>query len=96
MKTIHLPETGSAGLRDRLEFELVQSLLDDAAAFRFEYVATGVPERHLGLIWRRNYLDTLVRRLGLDSGDRERTPVLPAPFDRARARVPGGLRRARR
>jgi hypothetical protein len=67
VKIIRLADTGSVGLEDRLKFELIQSLLEDAQAFCFDYVSTGMNERHLGFIWRREYLADLSRRLGLAS-----------------------------
>jgi hypothetical protein len=65
VKTIRMSDTDTVNLRERLQFELIQSLLDDAEAFCFDYVATGVPERHLGLVWRKKHLEELTQQLGL-------------------------------
>jgi len=65
VKTIRLSETGSTNLPDRLQFELIQSLLEDAALFQFDQAPSGIPERHLGFIWRKEYLTELTSKLGL-------------------------------
>ena len=74
VKTVRLSESGSISLQDRLQFELAQSLLEDADAFQFDQVSSGVPERHLGFIWRKESLNELTQRLGL-SGESETRPV---------------------
>jgi len=80
VKTIRLSETGSTNLHDRVQFELVQSLLEDPAMFQFDQVTSGIPERHLGFIWRKEYLNELTRKLGL--GDE---PVVRPVSYRARS-----------
>ncbi len=66
VKTIRLSETGSTNLNDRLQFELIQSLLEPAEMFQFDQASSGIPERYLGFIWRKEYLYELTTKLGLN------------------------------
>ncbi|MFZ1683333.1 MAG: hypothetical protein WAU88_04290 [Candidatus Zixiibacteriota bacterium] len=68
VKTIHLPENRSQTLRDRVFFELAQSILEPEERFRFACIETG--NRHqIGLIFRNDLIAARARRIGLPLPD---------------------------
>jgi hypothetical protein len=73
VKTVRLPENRSQELKQRVYFELAQSLLEPEERFRFECLETG--NRHqLGLIYRCELILNRARRLGVTVPDNQHLP----------------------
>lgn len=56
---------GGADLDLRLQFEMEQSLLEGSELFQFDSVRTGLTDRYLGMIYRKERLASLVGKLGI-------------------------------
>ncbi len=52
-------------LETRLQFEMEQSLLEEGSLFAFDSLRTGLTDRHLGLIYRRERLKSLADAVGM-------------------------------
>jgi hypothetical protein len=56
---------GGADLDLRLQFEMEQSLLEGSELFQFDSVRTGLTDRYLGMIYRKERLAALTEQLGV-------------------------------
>ena len=56
---------GGADIDLRLQFEMEQSLLESPELFQFDNVRTGLTDRYLGMIYRKERLASLINELGI-------------------------------
>ncbi|MBK7142203.1 MAG: hypothetical protein IPH75_09000 [bacterium] len=93
VKYYQMPTVAGSDVELRLQFEMEQSLLDDADQFRFDTIRTSLPDRYLGLICRKSGLAALQQRLAISeeapSISLARGVALARGF-RAFCKVPGG------
>jgi len=60
-----MPSVSGSDIGLRLQFEMEQSLLDDAELFKFDSVRSGLTDRYLGLICRRTTIAELQNVVGI-------------------------------
>ncbi|MEW5794934.1 MAG: hypothetical protein AB1772_01110 [Candidatus Zixiibacteriota bacterium] len=65
VKALRIDPSGSIPLADRLRFELAQSVLESESLFHMDTIGTVLPDRHLGMIFRREHVKELTHKVGL-------------------------------
>lgn len=60
-----MPSVSGSDIGLRLQFEMEQSLLDDASLFRFDSIKSGLTDRYLGLICRKTAIEEMQKTVGI-------------------------------
>jgi hypothetical protein len=77
IKNLRLQGASREEIESRVRFELSQSVLESAAAFRFELISSSGEDRHIGVAYRRALLEERVEALGLAAGEARPITFLP-------------------